>query len=140
MKDSPYNSILNFKIEQKEYALLCKGKSKKYKLYTDWEEHIIECISKFKDEKDLYNFKRYCMNRERTSSKMPEMFATYIGLLITIYLDRLTDGLPLFVWLLIFVGIVSWTIIQHKMVIRESYFFKDLIDIIEQYTTNQKED
>ena len=80
------------------------------------------------------------MNRERTSSKMPEMFATYIGLLITIYLNRLTDGLPLFVWLLIFVGIVSWTIIQHKMVIRESYFFKYLIDIIEQYTINQKED
>ena len=139
MKDSPYNSILNFKIEQKEYALLCKGKSKKYKLYTDWEEHIIERISKFKDEKDLYNFKRYCMNRERTSSKMPEMFATYIGLLITIYLDRLTDGLPLLVWLLVFVGIVSWTIIQHKMVIRESYFFKDLIDIIEQYTMNHEE-
>ena len=106
MKDSPYNSILNFKTEQKEYALLCKGKSKKYKLYTDWEEHIIECISKFKDEKDLYNFKRYCLNRERTSSKMPEMFATYIGLLITIYLDRLIDGLPLLVWLLFFVGIV----------------------------------
>lgn len=139
MKKSPFSSIIDLNSEQKEYDRLCKYKSKKYKLYTEWEEHIAHCLSKFNTEKDLYNFKRYCMNRERTSSKIPEMFVIYITLLIPLYVEKMTDGFPPIMPICVALFIVCYSIIYYKRIILESYFFKDLIEIIERQEIKIKE-
>ena len=82
MKKIPYLEIINLKEERNEYARLCNGKSKKFKLYTEWEDHIKELLTDFHTPQDLYNFKRYCINADRSQEKAPEMFIAYIGLLI----------------------------------------------------------
>lgn len=139
MKKSPFSSIIDLNSEQKEYGRLCKYKSKKYKLYTEWEEHIAHCLSKFNTKKDLYNFKRYCMNRERTSSKIPEMFVIYITLLIPLYVEKMTDGFSPIMLICAALLAVCCLMICYKRIIHESYFFKDLIEVIERQEIKIKE-
>lgn len=131
MKKDFFHEIFNLKAEYKEYKLLCRCKSKKYKVYTEWESHIRECLSKFKESQDLYNFKRYCMNHNRKLNKAPEMFGSYIILLVTLCINFLFNSIPPCIVFIIAVGIILYNIHLHKRVIPESYFFKDIIDIIE---------
>ena len=131
MKKAYYSEIIDLVEEQKEYSRLCQGKSKKYKQYTDWEEHIEACLSNLNTEKDLYNFKRYCKNAERTSSRMPEFYVTYILLLVTVYIDKVFTDIPWYLWLIPFVGLLIYVIVQHKKVVKDSYFFTDILEIIE---------
>ena len=131
MKKPPYHEIINLKEERNEYAKLCSGKSKKFKLYTEWEAHIKELLADFRTPQDLYNFKRYCINAGRSQEKAPEMFIAYIGLLIPLYLDTFWDGMPVILTPIFLVAILAYAIIQNKKLARESCFFKDIIDIIE---------
>ena len=131
MEKMPYSEIINVVDEQKEYSLLCQGKSKKYTCYTEWETHIEECLSRFKTSEDLYNFKRYCRNIERTSARAPESVTTYIALLIPILVEIVFEEIPWWAILIWFVGTVAYTMKQSKVLIRESYFYTDIIEIIE---------
>ena len=131
MKKHPYHEIINLKEERNEYAKLCSGKSKKFKLYTEWVAHIKELLTDFRTPQDLYNFKRYCINAARSQEKAPEMFIAYIGLLIPLYLDTFWDGMPVILAPIFLVAILAYAIIQNKKLARESCFFKDIIDIIE---------
>ena len=121
----------NLKEERNEYAKLCSGKSKKFKLYTEWEAHIKELLADFCTPQDLYNFKRHCINADRSQEKAPEMFIAYIGLLIPLYLDTFWDGMPVILAPIFLVAILAYAIIQNKKLAKESYFFKDIIDVIE---------
>ena len=87
-KKQLYIEIIDLKEEQKEYVKLCNGKSVLYKTYTAWETHIIEILQQFPTSSDLYNFKRYCINQDRISSKTPELFGSYIALVFTVILTR----------------------------------------------------
>ena len=131
MKKPPYHEIINLKEERNEYARLCNGKSKKFKLYTEWEDHIKALLAGFRTPQDLYNFKRYCINAARAQEKAPEMFIAYIGLLIPLYLDTFWDGMPVILAPIFLVAILAYAIIQNKKLAKESCFFKDIIDIIE---------
>ena len=131
MKKPPYHEIINLKEERKEYARLCNGKSKKFKLYTEWEDHIKALLADFRTPQDLYNFKRYCINAARAQEKAPEMYVAYICLLIPLYLDTFWDGMPVILAPIFLVAILAYAIIQNKKLARESCFFKDIIDVIE---------
>ena len=131
MKKPPYHEIINLKEERNEYARLCNGKSKKFKLYTEWEDHIKALLAGFRTPQDLYNFKRYCINAARAQEKAPEMYVAYIGLLIPLYLDTFWDGMPVILAPIFLVAILAYAIIQNKKLARESCFFKDIIDVIE---------
>ena len=131
MKKPPYHEIINLKEERNEYARLCNGKSKKFKLYTEWEDHIKALLAGFRTPQDLYNFKRYCINAARAQEKAPEMFIAYIGLLIPLYVDTMFKGIPAFLTLFCFAGILIYALVQNKKLAKESYFFKDIIDVIE---------
>lgn len=132
MKKLPYHEIINIKEERKEYALLCNGKSKRFTLYTEWEEHIKELLSRFSSPQDLYNFKHYCMNADRVQEKTPDMHLAYVGLLIPLYLDTVFDEMPAILTLVLAGILLIYVIIQNKKIAKESYFFKDIIDIIEE--------
>ena len=131
MKKPPYHEIINIKEERKEYARLCNGKSKKFTLYTEWENHIKELLSDFSTPQDLYNFKHYCMNADRAQEKAPDMHLAYIGLLIPLYVDTIFDGMPAILTLTLVVILLICVIIQSKKLAKESCFFKDVINIIE---------
>lgn len=131
MKKPPYHEIINIKEERKEYARLCNGKSKKFTLYTEWENHIKELLSDFSTPQDLYNFKHYCMNANRAQEKAPDMHLAYIGLLIPLYLDTIWDQMPAMLTLTLVVILLVFVIMQNKKLAKESCFFKDIIDIIE---------
>lgn len=138
MKKIPYLEIINLKEERNEYARLCNGKSKKFKLYTEWEDHIKELLTDFHTPQDLYNFKRYCINADRSQEKAPEMFIAYIGLLIPLYLDAFWDGMPVILAPIFLVAILAYAIIQNKKLARESCFFRDMIDIIDEIEKDHK--
>ena len=131
MKKPPYHEIINIKEERKEYARLCNGKSKKFTLYTEWENHIRELLSDFSTPQDLYNFKHYCMNADRAQEKAPDMHLAYISLLIPLYLDTIWDQMPAILTMILVVILFAYVIIQNKKLAKESCFFKDIIDIIE---------
>ena len=140
MKRIPYDEYIQLQDERNEYALLCNGKSKKFTLYTEWEDHIKSLVSDFKSSDDLYNFKRYCLNAARAQEKAPDMFLSYVGLLIPISLDALFEGIPALVTFFLFLGIISYVIIQNKKLAKESFFFKDIIEIIEEVEHSQTAD
>ena len=137
MKHSPYHEIINIKEERKEYARLCNGKSDKYKLYTEWEDHIKGLLSDFCSPKDLYNFKRYCINADRTQAKAPDMYFAYIGMLIPIYIDIIWKDMPAFLAIISFTGILAYAMVQNKKLAKESYFFQDIVEIIEEIEGEQ---
>ena len=94
-KKEPYIDIIDLKIEQKEYADLCNGKSKKFQTYTSWESHIKSLLLKFDSPSELYNFKRYCINQDRVFSNVPNLFGSYVILSITILFDNINPYVPL---------------------------------------------
>lgn len=140
MKNKPYSEIMNFNVERKEYVRLCECKSKKYKLYSDWKQHIEECVRKISELDKLEDFKHYCISRKRTTSRTPELFGIYIGLLIS----YATANIPsifepqshrIALFLFFFVALVLclfYTVKQHKKVIYESSFFEDILEIVDE--------
>ena len=130
-KKQPYIEFINLKVEQKEYVNLCNGKSALYKTYTAWETHIVEILKQFPTSSDLYNFKRYCINQDRISSKTPELFGSYIALVFTVILDRINPYLSILGIAGCILYFAWYGIKQHKNVIRESCFFKDILEIID---------
>lgn len=131
MKKHPYKEVIDLKEERKEFALLWSGKSKKYEQYSDWENHIKEQLSCFSSPQELYNFKHYCINVSRSQEKAPDMYLSYVGLLIPIYLDTIFDGMPKLLTLLLFIAVLFYAIVQNKKMATESYVFRDIISIID---------
>ena len=137
MRHPPYHEIINIKEECKEYARLCNGKSNKFILYTEWEDHIKGLLSDFRSPTDLYNFKRYCINADRTQEKAPDMYFAYIGMLIPIYVDIIWKDMPAFLAIISFTGILAYAMVQNKKLAKESCFFKDVVEIIEEVECDQ---
>lgn len=139
MKKQPYQEIINLREEQKEYGRLCRRKSKKYKYYTDWETHIRGRLLSFKEAQDLYNFKRYCINMDRSAQKAPEMYMSYILLLIPLYINAYFAELPSLILIIAALGIMLYAIAHNKRIIQESCLFHDIIEIIEKIEIEQPE-
>ena len=130
-KREPYIDIIDLKTEQKEYADLCNGKSKKFQTYTSWESHIKSLLLKFDSPSDLYNFKRYCINQDRVFSNVPNLFGSYVILSITILFNNINPYVPLLGIAALIIYFSAYTIKQQKSIIKESCFFKDIVEIIE---------
>ena len=139
MKKQPYKGIINLRDERKEYGRLCRGKSKIYKFYTDWETHIRECLLSFNNSQDLYNFKRYCINIDRGAQVAPEMFTNYVILLIPIYIDILFKDIPPFSVIISALIIIIYGIRQNLKLNQDRYIFHDIIEIIEKIEKEQSE-
>ena len=138
MKKNPYAEIIDLDKEVKEYKKLCRCKSEKFTYYTEWEDHIRELLSKFKSGKDLYNFKRYCVNYERTAKLIPSFYINFMVLYITIFIDKFIKELNILVWLFIFLLSVLLTLCQNLAYSKEAYFYKDIIEIIEDFQQQQQ--
>lgn len=132
MKKPPYHEIIDIKAEQKEYSRLCIGKSKKFTLYSEWEDHIKSLLANFGSHKALYNFKHYCINAARVQGKAPDTFLAYIGLLIPLYLETIFKGEPALLTLFCLVAILVYALIQNKKLAKASFFFTDIVDIIDE--------
>lgn len=79
----------------------------------------------------MYNVKRYCANKARTFSKSPELFITYITFMLALLLDNIFEGVPVIITIFALLGVVCYSIIENKKLIKESYFFEDVLEIIE---------
>lgn len=131
MKNYPYKEIFDLRKERKEYSRLCGGKSKKYRYYTDWEEHMLGCLSNIQAENGLTNFKKYCRNIERTSVRASDLIGTYIALLIPLIIDKMFKDIPGWLILVWFIIVTVYVLRTNKRMIREGYFYTDIIEIIE---------
>lgn len=133
LKKNPYAEIIDLDKEVKEYKKLCRCKSKKFTYYTEWEKHIRELLSKFASEKDLYNFKRYCINYERTAKLIPSFYINFMVLYLTIFIDKFIKELNILIWLFLFLLSVLLTLCQNLAYSKEAYFYRDIIEIIEDF-------
>lgn len=138
MKNNPFQEIMDFEIERKDYVKLCKCKSKKYTYYSDWKQHIVDCIQKIADLDRLENFKRYCLCRKRLTSKSPELFGIYVVLLIDIFANLFFENVGKIMSFLFALLIILHSLIKHKTVIYESSFFGDIIEIIEKIQNKEQ--
>lgn len=136
-KKQPYIEIIDLKAEQKEYVNLCNNNSKKYHTYTVWEAHIKNLLKKFNSPTDLYNFKRYCVNQDRVFSDTPNLFGSYVVLLLTLILGKFAPYLTVAGFVILLLYSFWHGIRQHKTVIKGSCFFKDIIEIIEKIEKEQ---
>lgn len=133
MKKEPYKEVINIKEEKKEYGRLCRGVSKEFRVYSDWKEHIKQCLLAFRTEKDLNNFKRYCINIDRGEKRLLEMIINYICMLIPIYFLFYNEKYKMISFFSIVVGVFCVILLYNHMITqitRESYFYQDLLEII----------
>lgn len=130
-KKAPYHGIIDINKEYKEYGRFCRGKSEKFTVYTEWETHIKDLLATFESPQDLYDFKHYCINADRTQAKAPEMYTAYIALLIPLYLDIFWKDMPVHLSIILLFGVVLFAMLASKKLTRESHFFEDVINIIE---------
>ena len=134
LTNDKYNKILDFKEEEKEYKLYCRGKSKKFTGYTDWKKHILEKLKSINTVEDYNDFKHYCVHRERASKEVPQSFLAIIALFLPIYFELFIDdrdkiwGKIVFIVLLFFlVGYIVYIFVRDT---RVHYFYEDLVEII----------
>ena len=127
----PYKEIIDLKAEQKEYVKLCNDESELYRTYSSWESHINDLLDKFNSQADLYNFKRFCINQDRVFSNAPVLFDTYVILIITLILDAFFPLITILGAVALLLYAIKLGISRHNTVIKESCFFKDIIEIIE---------
>ncbi len=140
MKHHPYQEIINLYIESKEYALLCRGKSKTYTYFSDWEDHILESLRKFPTQKQLYNFKRYCKNKENTTSQSPNLFGVSVTIFLSTYLAQILQDLDkvykapeykFIIWIPVcIIGLLMFTNSMRSFITGSS-FYTDIIMLIE---------
>lgn len=139
MKQS-YYEIIKLDEELKDYKLLCKGKSKKYKYYSDWKTHISEILSKFVlcDELETYknieNFKHYLINHKRVNKNINMYFVSVMIFFMSIFFNSYFNKMKysfvvLLITALVVVGLI---IIQSDSNDKEYCFYCDLIDIVEE--------
>lgn len=126
-----YSEIMDLKKEQKEYSLLCQGKSKAFIHYSDWSQHIENCLRKFQNKQDLRNFKHYCRNFERSSLQTSTLFISYVLFMIPIIIDEFWFDIPFLLMMPYLLWIIKVVISKNTEVIRESYFYTDVIEVIE---------
>ena len=122
MKHNPYAEIIDLELEQKEYAKLCNGESETYLHYSDWEEHIKDRLMKFQSNKDLYGFKRFCLNLSRSVDQTPNMFLSYVILLTTVFIDGFLSELPFIIPCFVIVFLIGYMIRKNKEVNCCRYF------------------
>lgn len=82
MQNNPYG--IDFKSEKKEYKMLCRGKSKKYKNYLEWRDYILDIIDNF-GVKALENLRHLCLYQEEIEKHGKEIFPSLVMALIPLY-------------------------------------------------------
>lgn len=82
MQSNPYG--IDFQSEKKEYKMLCRGKSKKYKNYLDWRDYILSIIDNF-GIKALENLRHLCLYQEKIEKHGKEIFPSLAIAFITLY-------------------------------------------------------
>lgn len=132
MKKQPYLEIIDLKKELKEYKLLCKGKSKKFKYYSDWKHKMIEKFSVIESIEELENIKRYFMNKERLIPVSSNVYLQITISIVTVFLSSCNvDYKEFFIFLcyMIITFIIATTMFKNSP---QNIFYRDLIEILEE--------
>ncbi len=129
-RNNPYSEIINLNAELSEYKKLCRGKSKKYTKYTEWKDHIIELLSKIENERDLIDFKHYCINIQRPSIGQGNLFVQLILVLLSIYLTLVSVPYKEAFLVICFVVLTAMTVIAYNDLEMPNRFYGDVLEII----------
>lgn len=130
MKYQPYREIIEIETELKEYRNLCKGKSKKYHYYLDWEAYIQGLFSKFKSNDDRENFKHYLLNKYRFLKNFSSNYTPTIILYFTIIFQKISNEFSYILLSLSLSFTIVYIILQHNKYNEEFNFYCDLLEII----------
>ncbi len=133
MKHSPYYEIIDLNNELKEYRKLCRCKSKKYNYYSDWKNQMIKYCSAFSSKESLDNFKHYCINIERTTKGIPNLYLNFMILFTTVFVDKYIIDINEIAWMVIvFITLISVLMFDNRYN-KETCFYRDIVKIIEEF-------
>ena len=76
---------------------------------------------------------------DRSAQKAPEIYMSYILLLIPLYINAYFAELPSLILIIAALGIMLYAIAHNKRIIQESCLFHDIIEIIEKIEIEQPE-
>ena len=139
MKYKPYREILDLQSELKEYKRLCKSKSKKFTYYSDWKSHIISLISKIDSPEKVNNFKHYLINYKRVNKSVTALYIPIIIFVMTVVFNQQefkSNLVVITIWLLY---VVIKTIKENVNYNKNLFFYKDIIDIIDEIEREKRE-
>ena len=131
-KHQPYREILDIRSELKEYKKLCRNKSRKFTYYSDWKYHIINLVTKTESAEKIDNFKHYLLNRKRVNKSINTPYVPLIIFVMTIVFSQQVFNSNLKVILIGLMYVVFLTLKEHENNNKIFYFYKDLIEIIDE--------
>lgn len=136
MHQEDFIKFIDLKTERKEYIRFILGKSKKHHSFAEWDTHIKSLLATIESSTDMYNFKRYCMDRARSKEDSTQISWGYLGLSFPLILmfstesDRIgIKGIILMLFLMIVLFYI--TSIEKKNT-QEKHFYEDVLNIIVQ--------
>lgn len=133
MKHQPYREIIDLSAELKEYRRLCKGKSRKFTYYSEWKRHMMNSISKLKDEEKMENMKHYYINLERSTKGLPMYYLEIMIVFVTILIDKVVDiKINYWAFIIMFLTFVLVTLLQKNSYTKEHNLYSDVISIIDE--------
>ena len=96
---NPFITTLDLLYEEKCFKAFCRGKSKKYTYYSEWETYIKKRInSTLTTKEQLHDFKHYCKIKRDTiksySSMSKDIYIVFFSVIFTLvfsYLRSLFD-------------------------------------------------
>ena len=138
-RNNPYSEIINLNAELSEYKKLCRGKSKKYTKYTEWKDHIVELLSKIENERNLIDFKHYCINIQRPSAGQGNMFVQLILVLLPIYLTLVSVPNKELFLIICFIILTAMAVAGYNDLEMPNRFYDDILEVIGEMEREMKE-
>ena len=140
-KFKSYSDIMDVDEELKIYKDVCKGKNEEIKYYTQWRNRILEKISVASNER-IYNFRRFCLNRNRPIKISIEFYLQICFAFIAVYIPQAIIDIS---YKLIFIVLTFFVIayVLGKNIFADSIrksFYEDIIEIIDEYQMNKGAD
>ena len=136
MKREDFSELIDLKAEYKEYARFDKGKSTIYKTYAEWDAHMESLLVAIKSPTDIYNLKRYCVDKIRSNNNSAQIILAYISLAIPLALAFATEqdiiGIRGWVNGGIMLACLGCFLFSSNTMARKKHFFEDILRIIEQ--------
>lgn len=132
MKAIDFIKLIDLKEEFKEYKRFEAGKSKKYRSYQEWDDHIQSILYTIESPIDMHNLKRHCLDVVRAGDDVSKIFWGYVGLSFPLLLAISTFDESVILKTLILFALLFYIIAAARYVSRKKNFYQDMLTAIKQ--------
>ena len=110
---------------------LCKGKSKKFFYYTNWEKYIFEKFSQLDSIEKIANFKHYLIREKRIDKNIKSGYITLMIFFLTTAINKLDATFTILTFIIFMFFIFFQIAFQTDENDIEYCFYCDLLEILQ---------